>query len=118
MKEELENRLIELTLDINNLCTGMKYNYLNDNLIKQILRSSTSAALNYGEAQTAESRKDFAHKLSIVLKELKETKVNLKLIIATSTSAQKENANNILDACDHLIAIFYKSVSTVRRSLQ
>ena len=47
----------------------------------QILRSGTSPALNYGEAQSAESQKDFNHKIQIILKELKETGIILKIII-------------------------------------
>ena len=46
----------------------------------QMLRSGTSPALNYGEAQSAESRNDFIHKMKICLKELRETNVSLKII--------------------------------------
>jgi four helix bundle protein len=46
----------------------------------QLLRSGTSVALNYAEAESAESRKDFIHKIKIVTKELRETSVNLKII--------------------------------------
>ncbi|MBK9590669.1 MAG: four helix bundle protein [Crocinitomicaceae bacterium] len=48
--------------------------------LDQLLRAGTSPALNYGEAQSAESRKDFVHKMKIVLKELRETQVGLKII--------------------------------------
>lgn len=118
MKEELEDRLIKLALDIAELCRALHYNLLNETLVRQILRSSTSLALNYGEAQTTESRKDFAHKLSIVLKELKETKVNLKFIVSTTKADQQEKAEAIGESCDHLIAIFNKTVATVRKSLE
>jgi four helix bundle protein len=46
----------------------------------QILRSGTSPAPNYGEAQSAESRADFMHKLKVVLKELRETEIWIKVI--------------------------------------
>ena len=46
---------------------------------RQILRSGTSPAPNYGEARGAESRADFVHKLKIALKELNETSVWLKM---------------------------------------
>ncbi len=51
-----------------------------NHLAGQIVRSGTSVALNYGEAQSGESRKDFIHKMKIVLKELRETFVCLKII--------------------------------------
>lgn len=47
-----------------------KTSYEGDHLSKQLIRSSTSAALNYGEARSAESRNDFIHKQGIVLKNL------------------------------------------------
>jgi four helix bundle protein len=51
---------------------------------RQLLRSGTAAAANYGEARGAESRSDFVHKLRIVLKELNETAVWLQLILESS----------------------------------
>ena len=51
---------------------------------RQLLRSGTAAAANYGEARGAESRSDFIHKLRIVLKELNETSVWLQLIVESS----------------------------------
>ncbi len=49
-------------------------------LAGQLVKSGTSPALNYGEAQSSESRKDFIHKIKIVLKELRETFVCLRII--------------------------------------
>lgn len=57
MRKELENRLVQLSLNIERLCKGLDKSYMADHLSMQIIRSSTSAALNYGEAQAAESRK-------------------------------------------------------------
>ena len=68
MKLELENRLVKYSVMILKLTRSINESYFNNYLIHQLLRSSASAALNYGEAQSAESRKDFIHKLSIVLK--------------------------------------------------
>src|SRR5262245_44180080 len=51
---------------------------------RQLLRSGTASAANYGEARGAESRSDFIHKLRIVLKELNETSVWLQLIVKSS----------------------------------
>lgn len=61
----------------------MSKTYAGNHLAKQLLRSGTSVSLNYGEAPSAESRKDFVHKAKIVLKELCETMLCLKIIKRT-----------------------------------
>ncbi len=80
MRIEIEKRLIGFSVSIINLCSNLNHEFVAQHLSKQIIRSSTSSALNYGEVQGAESRKDFTHKASIVLKELRETHINLKII--------------------------------------
>ena len=73
-------------------------------LSNQIVRSSGSAGLNFGEVQGAITRRDFIHKANIVLKELKETRVSLKLI--KYVGQQKPNIiDGLLDECEQLIAI-------------
>ncbi len=54
-----------------------------NHLSKQLVRYGTSVSLNYGEVQSGESRKDFIHKMKIVLKELRETFICLKIIYRT-----------------------------------
>jgi four helix bundle protein len=84
-------------------------------LAEQLIRSSFSTPLNYGEAQAAESRKDFIHKMKLVLKELRECKCNVKLIEATSlTGAENEHIKTVLSEADQLIAIFTKSIITAK----
>jgi four helix bundle protein len=70
MRIEIENRLIDFSVSINSLVLHLKKGLLSQVLGLQLIRSATSAALNFGEAQAAESRKDFIHKISIVLEEL------------------------------------------------
>jgi len=82
-------------------------------LAKQVVRSSSSCALNYAEAQSAESRADFAHKISIVLIELRETYVTLQLIESKVKSTNGEKMSALLKENDKLIAIFQSSVRTV-----
>ncbi|MEN8225847.1 MAG: four helix bundle protein, partial [Bacteroidota bacterium] len=83
MRQDLENRLVTFSSGLikfsNNLKTDWSVKILSD----QILRSGTSCALNYGEAQYAQSKKDFISEVSIVLKELRETHINLKIIKET-----------------------------------
>ena len=77
---ELEDRLIAFAVNIIRLSDGIKPSVGGKNLSEQIVRSSSSTALNYGEAQSAESPKDFVHKLGICLKEMRETFINLRII--------------------------------------
>jgi four helix bundle protein len=71
MKKELEDRLVKFSVMVLNLLRLVYKSYFNNYLINQLLRSSARAALNYGEAQSAESKRDFIHKVGIVLKELR-----------------------------------------------
>lgn len=79
-KFDLEDRLIEFTIKISDLTENLPNTFLGNYLKGQMIKSGTSPALNYGEAQSAESTNDFVHKLKIVLKELRETLVCLKII--------------------------------------
>ena len=79
----------------------------------QLVRSGTSPAPNYGEAQSAESRRDFIHKMKVALKELRETLVWLK-IIERKPLCPPDRLREILQECDELIAIFVKSIQTAQ----
>ena len=80
----------------------------------QVTRSSTSAALNYGETQGAVSPNDFIHKASIVLKELRETGIVLSIISKTGIHKSSEELDDIIDECNQLTAIFHKTVMTAK----
>jgi four helix bundle protein len=116
MKHEIETRLINLALSIDNLCKSLNRSYLSQHLTTQIIRSSTSAALNYGEAQAAESKKDFVHKLSLVNKELRESKVSLKLLVNSISDKDHDKFQNCITECDRLIGLFYKTIQTTRKN--
>jgi four helix bundle protein len=81
-----------------------------------LIRCATAAAANYGEAQGAESRKDFVHKMRLCLKELRETHVWLKLLRELAIADEAELEGLILEA-NELIAIFFKSVETALGNL-
>ena len=82
----------------------------------QLLRSGCSPALNYGEAQSGESRNDFVHKIKIALKELRETHVSLRIIHRTKNYKSEVDLVSSLKEVDELIAIFVKSVQTAQRN--
>ena len=71
-KFDLENRLIEFTIKIINVVESLPDSKVTNYFGGQLLRSGSSPVLNYGEAQAAESRRDFIHKLKIILKELRK----------------------------------------------
>lgn len=117
MKHIIEKRLIDLALAVNNFGQKIGNSYMNQHLITQLIRSSTSAALNYAEAQVAESRKDFIHKLSLVLKELKETKVCMKLLSGSFKDSVRQDFRKYELECDELIAILFKTLQTTRKNM-
>lgn len=117
-KYDLEDRLVMFVGIIGKLTDQLKDSYESQNLKKQIIRSSSSSALNYGEALAAESRADFVHKLSICLKELIETRVAIKLIQARLFCADTELAIKVGQECSELIGIFFKSIDTAKKNMQ
>ena len=82
----------------------------------QIIRSGTSVALNYGEAQSGESKKDFIHKMKIVVKELRETFVCLKIIQKAKLAKLNDKLNQALQENNELISIFVSSIKTAEKS--
>jgi four helix bundle protein len=112
---ELEDRLIVFAVNIIKLSDGIKPSIAGNNLSGQIVRSSSSPALNYGEAQSAESPKDFVHKLGICLKEMRETFINLRIIDGAKLHADQQLINQLKTECNELISIFVKSIETSKR---
>ena len=110
---ELEERLIQFAVRIIKLSTKLPKTDAGRHISRQILRSGTSPAPNYGEARGAESKADFVHKLGIVLKELNETSIWLK-IIKRSDLVKDELLKDIFDENDQLAKIITSSIKTVR----
>ena len=86
-------------------------NYIAGQLIKQY----HSPTFNYGEAQAAESREDFIHKLS-VLKELKECRTALKIISKKEIIKLSGKLTEIYKETEELIAIIGKSIKTGQKN--
>jgi four helix bundle protein len=77
---DLEDRLIDFAVRVVNVVEALPDSKAGNHIARQLVRSGTSPAPNYGEAQSAESRRDFIHKMKIALKELRETLIWLKII--------------------------------------
>jgi four helix bundle protein len=80
-KYDLEDRFVEFTCRMIDVVEALPNTRTGNYIAGQLIRSCHSPAFNYGEAQAAESRNDFIHKLGIILKELKECRIALKVII-------------------------------------
>ncbi|MCU0415249.1 MAG: four helix bundle protein [Ignavibacteriaceae bacterium] len=115
-KKDLEERLINFAVLVIEIANDLPITKVGNHLSGQLVRSGTSSALNYGEAQSGESRKDFIHKIKIVLKELRETLICLKIIDRTNILSSKEKLYVALKENDELISIFVKSVETASRN--
>jgi four helix bundle protein len=79
----------------------------------QLLRSSISVGANYEEAQGAESREDFVHKLQIALKEVRESNYWLRLL-AKSEIVPRNRLSAIMDESNQLRAMLSKAVATTK----
>ncbi len=110
---ELEERLIHFAVRIVKLSAHLPRTSAGNHIARQIMRSGTSPAPNYGEARGAESRADFTHKLRIVLKELNETLIWLK-IIERGQLLKKESIGDIIRENTELCRIFMASLKTTR----
>jgi four helix bundle protein len=115
-KYDLEDRLIDYAVLIIDIAEALPKTDVGRYLTGQIIRSGTSPALNYGEAQSAESRKDFIHKMKIGLKELRETCINLRIIQRKAYSSVSNKLEQTLDEGNELISIFVKSIQTARKN--
>lgn len=111
-KYDLEDRLVSFAVAIILICKDLKSSFAAEHLAKQLIRSATSAALNYGEAQSAQSPRDFSHKMRICLKELRETRVNLKIQKETQLIKNSAGLEDLLKENNELIAIFVSSIRT------
>jgi len=111
--DELEERLIAFAVRIVKLSASLPKTPAGKHIAGQILRSGTSPAPNYGEARGAESHADFVHKLGVVLKELNETSIWLR-VIERSEMLKKELLAGIVEENRELCRIFASSLKTAR----
>jgi len=111
--DELEDRLIDFAVRIIKLSANLPKTPAGKHIAGQILRSGTSPAPNYGEARGAESNADFVHKLGIVLKELNEISIWLR-IIERSQLLKREVLLEIIGENRDLCRIFTSSLKTAK----
>ena len=115
---DLQERLIDYAVRIIAVAETLPNTRAGQHVSGQLLRSGTSPAPNYGEAQSAESRSDFIHKVKIALKELRESYVWLKIIVRAGMIKPADKLSPLLIETDELISILFASVSTAKRNLK
>jgi four helix bundle protein len=111
---DLDERLIVFAGRVVEVVNALPKTPVGKHLGGQLLRSGTSPMANYAEAQGAESRNDFVHKMKVCLKELRETLAWLKLIQRRRLVGGPEKMEAIVAECDELVSIFVASVNTAR----
>lgn len=116
IKFDLHDRLIDYAVRIIHLSEKLPNTKAGKHISTQILKSGTSPAPNYGEAQSAESTADFIHKLKVALKELRETEVWLKIIVRAKLIQPSKKLEPLLKETDELISIIFKSIETAKKN--
>jgi four helix bundle protein len=111
---DLQERFIEFALAAIQVSSELDTSRVSLHLGGQLLRSGTAPALLYAEAMGAESRKDFIHKLKLVIKELRESSVSMRIL---SRANKMASDNPIHKECGELIAITTKSIQTATKNL-
>src|SRR4051794_7180364 len=112
---DLEERLLDFGARIVRLAESLPKGRAGSHIGGQLLRSGTSPLFNHGEAESAESRADFLHKLHLFLKELRETHRCLKLIQRVPLVRPASKLDALVQEADELVRIFVSSVRTAAK---
>jgi four helix bundle protein len=114
--DDLLERLLEFAARIGKVVDALPDSRLGRHVAGQLVRCGTAPSPNYAEAGGAESRKDFVHKLSICLKELRETHCWLLLIVKAELLPE-QRLDNLVDECVQLKNIIAKSIVTTKSNM-
>ena len=112
----LEDRLIDFAVRILHLAGSLPKTKAGNHIGGQLIRCGTAPAPNYGEAQDAESRADFIHKMKVSLKELRETRIWLLIIGKANLLKPASKLEPLIDESNQLISIFVASVKTAKQN--
>ena len=112
---DLEERLLQYAAAVLRLCDEFNNRRGANYVASQLIRSGTSPLANHAEAQSAQSTRDLIHKLSISLKELRETKRWLRLAVLVPLLKSATNAQALLEETEELIRIFFTSIRTAQK---
>ena len=113
---DIEDRLIDFAVRIISAAESLPKMRVANHIAGQLIRCGTSPAPNYGAAQSAESRADFVHKMKVCLKELRETRVWLLMIVRAKLIKQVSKLDSLIQENNELISIFVTSIRTAKKS--
>ena len=112
---DLEERLIDFAVRIIRTAESLPKTRAGNHIAGQLIRCGTSPAPNYGEAQGAESRSDFIHKMKVSLKELREARIWLLMIVKANLIKPTSKLEPLIGENNELISIFVTSVKTAKQ---
>jgi len=115
-KFDLEDRIINFSSRIIDVVEALPNTRAGNYIAAQLIRCGLAPSLMYGEAQAAESRDDFVHKMKLLLKELKETRVCLKLISKKEMIKPVKKLEPLKKQNEELIAISSTSIETAKKN--
>lgn len=110
---DLEERVLKFSKNLLFCIKNMRIEYLNRNIVDQVIRSGTSIGANYYEANGANGKKDFANKIHICKKEAKETMYWLELLVNVSKDPSLE-LKQLLEESREIMCIFNKIAQKVK----
>ena len=113
--DDIQERLIQFSARIIKLCDALPKASAGRHVAGQLMRSGTAPAAHHAEARSAESPSDFIHKLKIAAKELSESEVWMRIVIASGMQSRNVMAD-LIDECQQLQRIINASIKTVRES--
>ena len=116
LADELEGRLVTFAVRVMKVADALPRTPAGKHVGGQLLRAGTAPAANYAEARSAESRPDFIHKLKLVLKELNETLVWLR-IIALGELLTATRLDGVIDENQQLCKMISRSITTSKSRL-
>ena len=114
---DIEQRVADFAARVIAVCESLPNRVGSRHLQDQLFRSATSVAANYAEACVPESRRDFAHKMGVSLKELVETRMWLR-IIAKRQYVKPDLLVPLMEELEELVKIFHTSIKTARRNME
>ena len=112
---DIEERLIDFAVRIIRTAESLPKTKVGNHIAGQLIRCGTSPAPNYGEAQSAESRSDFIHKMKVSLKELRETRIWLLMTVKANLIKPASKLEPLINENNELISIFVTSVKTAKQ---
>ncbi len=113
--DDIQERLIQFAARVIKVCDTLPRTTAGRHIAGQLVRSGMAPAAHHAEARSAESPKDFIHKLKIAVKELNESEVWMRIVVASNMHSRNMLAD-IIDECQQLQRILNASIKTVRDS--